>query len=86
MPYEYEVLREKVFTESGQRMFLEIRDAAKNMLKVSGAIMSNKLLSVTTGDVWEMLACIDRLVELKEIKEIKNPYSAAGQHRIFISG
>ena len=86
MPYEYEVLREKIFTEEGQRMFLIIRDETKRLLKISGAVMSSKLLSITCGDTWMMCACIDRMVELKELKEIKNPYSGAGQHRIFIAG
>jgi hypothetical protein len=31
-----------------------------------------------------MLACIDRLVELKELIEVPNPVSRAGQDRVFI--
>jgi hypothetical protein len=36
------------------------------------------------GDSWQRIACVDRLVELGEIREITNPNEVAGQHRIFV--
>jgi hypothetical protein len=85
MSYDYYTQRQNLFTEHGQIMFLAIRDKAKELLTASSAVMSCKLL-IGTGDSWDMLACIDRLVELKELVEIPNPNSRAGQHRIFIEG
>jgi hypothetical protein len=83
MSYDYATQRANVFTESGQKMFLTIRDKAEELLAVSGAVTCGKLLC-TSGDTWSMLACVDRLVELGELLEIPNPRSTAGQHRIFI--
>jgi hypothetical protein len=82
--YSYQSQRPFVFTEEGQKDFLKIRDKAKELLQKSGAVTSEKLLCIT-GDTWNMLACIDRLVELEELIEIPNPVSRAGQHRIFIA-
>jgi hypothetical protein len=84
MQYDYQRQRSYVFTEDGQVMFLKIRDKAKELLQTSGAVTSGRLMCVS-GDVWNMSACIDRLVELKELVEIPNPVSSAGQHRIFIA-
>jgi len=83
--YSYQTQRPKVFTEDGQVMFLKIRDKAKELTGLAGAVSSGKLICVVTGEVWDMLACIDRLVELGELIEINNPYSGAGQDRIFIA-
>lgn len=84
MSYNYQTQRDVVFTEEGQRMFLTIRDKAHELLALSGAVMSIKLMCVT-GNVWDMSACIDRLVELGELREITGS-DVAGQHRVFVKG
>lgn len=85
MPYIYEEQRPEIFTESGQRMFIKIRDNAQQLLKKAGAARMQELM---TGcgcvDSWHMLACVDRLVELGEIREIPQE-RCAGQHRIFVA-
>jgi hypothetical protein len=86
MGYDYQTERPFVFTEDGQVMFLKIRDKAKHLLETSGAASCEKLISGCTGDSWSMLACVDRLVELRELLEVPNIYSRAGQHRLFIAG
>lgn len=83
--YTYENEKSKIFTENGQEMFLKIRDKVKLLLKQSGAFMLKNAISGVTGDSWSMLACVDRLVELKEIKEITDKTKVAGQHRVFVS-
>jgi peptidase E len=85
MSYNYQAQRSHVFTEDGQRMFLAIRDKAEKCIKVAGAVRSQELLSVVGGDTWDMLACIDRLVELKYLREITDG-GVAGQHRVFVAG
>lgn len=85
MGYSYQAERPKVFTEDGQIMFLKIRDTAKRLIKEAGVATAEKLMRGVTGVNWEMLACIDRLVEIGELHEIPNPLSGAGQHRIFTS-
>ena len=85
MAYDYQTERPKLFTEEGQVMFLKIRDTTKRLLAMAGAAQSGKMMGGCTGDSWTMLACIDRLVELNEIREVSAPGSTAGQHRVFIS-
>jgi hypothetical protein len=84
MTYSYDDLKHTVFTESGQIKFLQIRDRAKHLITMSGAASCEKIIIGINGDTWEMLACIDRLVEIGDIMEVPNPHSRAGQHRIFI--
>ena len=80
--YKYENLKPGIFNEDGQTMFLEIRDRVKKILAQSGAITMGVAMS-GVGDSWKRMACVDRLVELREIKEI-NYGECAGQHRIFV--
>jgi hypothetical protein len=82
MGYKYEEHRPRVFTEEGQVMFLKIRDNAKHLLSLAGAVQSGKLMSGVSGDSWTMLACIDRLVELGELREVTK--DTWGQHRVFV--
>lgn len=85
MSYDYKTQRAAIFTEQGQRMFLSIRDRAHRLLGEAGAVTSVKLMGAHTGDVWDMLACIDRLVELGELREITRA-DVAAQHRVFVKG
>ena len=70
--YNYQNEKSKIFTEDGQVVFLKIRDKTQQLLKQSGAVMMGNILNGITGDSWLHLACVDRLVELGEIKEITN--------------
>ena len=81
--YNYQTEKSKIFTEDGQEIFLKIRDKVQQLLKQSGAIMMQNAINSVTGDSWMMLACVDRLVELKEIREITGS-NVAGQHRVFV--
>lgn len=86
MSYSYEAMKPKLFTDDGQRVFLKIRDAAKDLLAKAGAVTAAKLIDAGgSGEVWLFLACIDRLVELVELLEISNPRTFAEQDRVFIA-
>jgi hypothetical protein len=82
--YNYQTEKPKIFTEDGQETFLKIRDKVHHLLKQSGAVMMQNAISGVTGDVWLHLACVDRLVELKEIREITKD-DVAGQYRVFVA-
>lgn len=82
--YEYEKEKQNIFTESGQILFLQIRDRAKALLKQSGAVRMQELMKESCGDSWHMLACVDRMVELGELREITQD-GVAGQFRVFVS-
>lgn len=83
--YDYKKEREQIFTEDGQVTFLEIRDKSKLLLKTAGCFRLQELIQGFTGDSWFNIACIDRLVEIGEIKEVTDSTKVQGQHRIFIS-
>lgn len=85
MSYSYQKERDHIFTEEGQVEFLSIRDTAKYLLRTAGAFQIKAVIEKRTGDVWQMIACIDRLVELGEIRELTDD-TAMGQHRTFVSG
>jgi hypothetical protein len=66
-------------------MFLKIRDRTKELLAIAGAARCKEMMAgAGGGDSWDMLACIDRLVELGEIREIPQDH-CAGQDLIFVS-
>lgn len=83
MSYDYKTIKPTLFTDNGQRMFLKIRDRVHGLLKQAGAVRMTEAIAGNTGSVWDMLACVDRMVELGEIVEI-TPKDAVGQSRIFI--
>ena len=84
MAYDYMKIRPQLFTESRQRDFLKVRDRAKKLLAEAGAFMMFSALKDVSGDTWLMMAYIDRLVELGEIREV-TPDNVAGQHRVFVA-
>lgn len=82
--YKYEEIRPRLFTEDGQVMFLKIRDSVHHLLGVSGSFRMEEAITGFFGNTWDMIACVDRLVELGEIREITTG-GVAGQHRVFVS-
>lgn len=81
--YRYEVEKSNVFTEDGQVMFLKIRDQVTALLKQAGAVRLQEAISQVTGSTWTMLACMDRLVELGELRELTDA-KVPGQYRVFV--
>jgi len=84
--YNYKEEREKIFTEQGQKLFIKIRDKSKELLYISGAFRLDKVIEGCLGNSWVMLACIDYLVETKEIIEVNKDQEIAAQHRVFVKG
>lgn len=80
--YQYETEKANLFTEEGQRMFLKIRDRINNLLNTGGAVRMQEAIADATGDSWQMLACVDRMVELGELHEVTGK-NVTGQHRVF---
>lgn len=81
--YNYQTEKPYIFTEDGNKIFLKIRDKVHSLLKTSGAFMMENATNGMGGNSWFQLACVDYLVELGEIREIKT--DGAAQHRIFVS-
>ena len=79
--YIYEQIKPELFTDGGQKMFLAIRDAAHKLLEKAGAFREAEVLAGICGNTWEMSACVDRMVELGEIIELKR--DCWEQYRVF---
>jgi len=83
--YSYNKEKAKIFTEENQQEFLKVRDTVNQLLEEAGAFKMFKAWRGISGDTWLMLAYVDRLVELGEIKEITGP-DVRGQDRVFVAG
>jgi len=81
--YNYQVQKKEIFTDTGQRKFLKVRDRVNNMLDSSGAFKMSYAWKNITDDSFTMLAYVDRLVELGEIREITGN-DVSGQDRVFV--
>lgn len=86
MSYRYEDERPKLFTEDGVVLFTRIRDHARKLLNVSGAFTMGAVISVpgVTAWDWTKIACVDRMVELGELREMGK--ANTGQGRTFVQG
>jgi len=81
--YTYSDLKHTTLNDDGQRRFLKVRDHVTDLLRKAGAVSMESAMSVVSGGSWEAMACVDRMVELGEIREIEQK-DCAGQHRIFV--
>lgn len=87
MPYSFASQREQLFNEEGQVLFLKVRDRVKGLLEQAKAFRMDSLIQHSWGmaaDDWSVLACVDRMVELGEVVEVKYG-ECAGQHRVFMA-
>jgi hypothetical protein len=91
MSYDYKAEREKLFTDAGQRVFLSVRDAAFRLLKKAGAFSMPAVIQEAefgAADSFELLASVDRMIELGELCEVgaAEIQMARHVHRIFTWG
>jgi len=82
--YNYSENREEVFKEENQTLFIGIRDQVHALIDQAGCVDMIHAIQlppcVGAADSWTMMACVDRLVELGEIKEV----SPCSRVRIFV--
>ncbi len=79
--YRYEDWKAGIFTEQGQVLFLATRDKVRQLLKQAGAFKHSYGYPDNWTSNFEAAACIDRLVELGEIREVTR--DTAWPDRIF---
>lgn len=82
--YNYAIEKAGIFTEKGQVMFLKIRDNVGRLIENAGAVRQQEATRGVGGDSWFLLACLDRMVELGELREITGS-NVVAQHRVFVS-
>lgn len=83
--YSYQTQRERLFTDAGQRMFTAVRDNVRRLLKQAGAVRQQEALATVSGDSWDQIACLDRMVELGELRELTFGDNVSSQYRVFIA-
>jgi hypothetical protein len=79
MSYNYQTERPALFTEEGQVRFLKVRDKVQAAIKAYGAFRVQEL---GVGS-WEDMACLDRMVELKELVALRAPGSCWAQFQVY---
>lgn len=84
MSYNYSEVKPRLFTEDGVNTFVKIRDKVNQLLEQAGAVRAQESMVNATGDTWTMLASLDRMVELGELKELTQLPPPIGQYRVFI--
>ena len=84
MSYDYQKERPGLFTEDGVRMLVGMRDRAKYLITESGAARAQEIMAKSSGSSWQMMACIDYLVETGELREVTQHSHVWGQHRVFV--
>ena len=80
--YDYEKQKDFVFTDEGQRRFLNIRDRAFHLIKAAGAARAQEIMSGFGGDSWQLMACLDRLVEIGDLIRV-DALTGYWQYRIY---
>ena len=83
--YNYEIEKLKLDTAEGKHVFYHVKETIKNLLSLAGAVRMEEALNKISGDSWTQIACMDRLVELGELKEITDGHDACDQDRVFVS-
>lgn len=81
--YTYEAYRDRLFTDEGSQMFTKIRDNTLRLIDLAGAVMSGNATRRVTGDTFDMMACLDRMIEMDDIEEVTEPH-VRGQDRVFV--
>lgn len=83
--YDYETEKPKILTDEGQQDLIKARDWVTRILEEAGAFQMGTFMSKgpLSGDSWLMLAMIDRMVEIGDLREI-SLVDCRGQDRVFI--
>jgi hypothetical protein len=84
MSYDYSTEKSYTLTDEGQRRCFEILRTATKALAIAGCVRAQELMGGHSGDSFRIMACIDRLVEAGELREV--PTEGAWQHRVFVAG
>jgi hypothetical protein len=84
MAYNYQKERPRLFTEDGQTMLVTMRDTIQRKVKVAGAVTARAAMSDVSGDTWMMLAVLDRLMEMGDIRRIEQRGHVAGQDEVYV--
>lgn len=71
--YNYEEMREDLFTEDGVELLMQVRDHSSKLLFQAGAFSFEKVMRTISGDTWLKMAALDYMRERKEIRLVYEP-------------
>lgn len=83
MSYNYKRERCKLFSDEGLRALVDVKDFVDKALAFAGAVRMGEIIhTVSTESNWMTMACVDRLVETEQIREIT--VASFGNSRVFV--
>jgi len=82
--YNYEDMREELFTEDGVELLMQVRDHSSKLLFQAGAYSFEKVMRTIGGDTWLKMAALDYMVERKEIRQVYDPSNT--MNRVYTKG
>lgn len=82
MSYDYQKEKRNLFTENGLKTLIKVRDNSIRLSNISEVFTLEKMISNCSGGSWTMLAAVDYLEELGEIKCVHSPGST--QKKIYV--
>ncbi len=80
--YIYEKEKPELFKEENQKTFLSIRDRVYKLCTEAGGVSMGAAIRGHSGSSWFLMACVDRLIELGELREVTMG-GVEGQYRVF---
>lgn len=81
--YNYYDYKQRLMTEKGQELLFAALRGIRKACETAGACRAfSGLVDVDYGDTFTAMAILDRLIELKEIREVT--VGVAGQDRVFV--
>jgi hypothetical protein len=81
--YSYQDMRPQTLTDEGQRAVIKTRDRARMLCEMAGCCSLEALIYPLTGDTWLMLAVVDRVVELGDLRPVVETSTPAAHARLF---
>lgn len=86
MSYNYLIEKPYTLTDEGSADVISVKNFIDKGIAAYGAVRMQEIMSKCkfhTCESWERIACVDRLIELKEISEVTKDIRVAGQYRVF---
>ena len=84
--YNHEEQKKNLLTKEGMEMFNQVKQRFYELYELAGAVRMDKIMlsSALVVDSWDMLACVDLMIEQGLIQEFGNMRDKFTQHAIYI--
>ncbi len=82
--YDYEAEKQDLLTPAGVKQLMKVRDKARFILTIKSRASMVELIEGMLGSSWTNMACIDLLLEIEELREIRTPPGTPQSQREFV--